>query len=72
MTMAIKYYIQVLGNMKDVRSPEIVIAAVNPVSADSIGMTLFDKSAEDLKSLVIAQQLGRGEYNPELLDIREA
>ena len=60
------------GNLKDVEKPETVIAALNPVSADSVGMSLFNRKPDKLKCLPIAQKLGRGEFNPELLEIREA
>lgn len=60
------------GSLADVRKPETVIAAVNPVSADSIGMSLFNHKPDKLQCLPIAQKLGRGEFNTELLDVREA
>lgn len=60
------------GSLADVRKTETVIAAVNPVSADSIGMSLFNRKPDELRCLTIAQKLGRGEFNPELLEIREA
>ncbi|MFH1516053.1 MAG: DUF362 domain-containing protein [bacterium] len=60
------------GSLADVRKPNIVIAAPNPVSADSVGMSLFDKAPEKLMCLTIAQKLGRGEYDHEKLEIREA
>ncbi len=60
------------GSLADVREPETVIAAVNPVSADSVGMALFNRKPDELRCLPIAQILGRGEFSPELLEIREA
>jgi uncharacterized protein (DUF362 family) len=60
------------GSLADVQKPEIVIAAPNPVSADSVGMGLFGKTASDLPCLAIAQALGRGVFDLDELEIREA
>jgi uncharacterized protein (DUF362 family) len=60
------------GSLADVRNPEIVIASANPVSADSVGLELFGQPPGALQSLKIAKELGRGEYDLSLLEIREA
>jgi uncharacterized protein (DUF362 family) len=60
------------GSLADVRKPETIIAAVNPVSADSVGMNLFNRKPDKLGCLPIAQKLGRGEFDTKLLEIREA
>lgn len=60
------------GSLADVRKPEIVIASANPVSADAVGMELFGQPPTALGCLKIAKELGRGEYDLSLLEIREA
>lgn len=60
------------GSLADVRKPEVVIASPNPISADAVGMGLFDKEPSDLRSLIIAHEMGRGEYELDKLEIRAA
>lgn len=60
------------GNLEDVKQLNTVIAATDPVAADSYAATLFGKRGEDIDYIKYAHKLGLGEIKVNKLNISYA
>ncbi len=59
------------GNLRDVRTPKIVLASVDRVAADAYAATLFGKKGTDLPYLVEAHRRGFGEIDLAKVAVKE-
>lgn len=48
------------GSLDDLKATQTMIAGTDPVAVDALGVTLLDKTAEDLPHLKMAQKAGAG------------
>ncbi len=51
------------GDLEDVKVLDKVLAATDPVAADALATTFFDKKPKDIESTVAAHAMGLGEIN---------